>query len=215
MQRLSIRQTGHSGRYGPLHTANPMLAAFGCLLVAVFFGSLAGCNGVSLRGPRDRSEDGGFFGWHFYAPFDTSEVKTVFVYFKSQTFRRDVQMRLTEAVTKEISMRSPYRVVGSASEADSILSGTISYADKNLVVEAPTNLPRELNATINVAVNWIHNPPTDVERARAPTIVAETINFVPEVGETSLSGFNHVIQSIAKQIVDMMEQSWFTDKDLE
>ncbi len=193
----------------------PRPAAYLRLLVCVFLASLAGCNGFSVRGPRDRSEDRGFFGWHFYAPFDTSEVKTVFVYFKSQTFRRDIQTQLTEAVLKEISLRTPYRVVGNPSQADSILSGTVSYADKNLVVEAPTNLPRELNSTINVSVNWTHNPPTDIEKLRPPTIVAETINFVPEVGETSLSAFNHVIQSIAKQVVDMMEQPWFTDKDLE
>jgi len=191
------------------------LTALGCLAVTFLLACLTGCTGLTPRRPGGRSEDGGFFGWHFYAPFDTSEVMTVFVYFKSQSFRRDIQMRLTEAVTKEISMRSPYRVVGSAAQADSLLSGTISYADKNLVVEAPTNLPRELNSTVTVSVNWTHNPPTEIEKVRLPTIVSETINFVPEVGETSLSGFNHVIQSIAKQIVDMMEQPWFTDKDLE
>ena len=91
----------------------------------------------------------------------------------------------------------------------------ITFADKNLVVEAPTNLPRELNATITVSVNWTHNPPTEIEDKRIPTIVSETINFVPEVGETSVSAFNHVIQSIAKQIVDMMEQPWFNDEDLQ
>ncbi|MGO9464058.1 MAG: hypothetical protein ACLQVF_07865 [Isosphaeraceae bacterium] len=202
-------------RERPRRRQAPSAAAYLRLVVCVFLASLAGCNGFSVRGPRDRSEDRGFFGWHFYAPFDTSEVKTVFVYFKSQTFRRDIQTQLTEAVCKEISLRTPYRVVGDKSKADSILSGIVSYADKNLVVEAPTNLPRELNGTINVAVNWTRNPPTDIEKLRPPTIVAETINFVPEVGETSLSGFNHVIQSIAKQVVDMMEQAWYTERDLE
>ena len=48
----------------------------------------------------------------------------------------------------------------------------------------------------------------------SPPIISETINFVPEVGETTLSAYNHVIQSIAKQIVDMMEQPWFNDNDL-
>jgi hypothetical protein len=172
--------------------------------------SAAGCNSLPSR-----SEDGGFFGWHFYAPFDTTEVKTVFVFFKSQSFRRDIQLQLTEAVEKEISLRSPYRVVGNPKEADSLLSGIITMDNKNLVVEAPTNLPRELNATMNVQVTWTHNPPTEAERVRGPTIVAETINFIPEVGETTLSAYNHVIQSIAKQIVDMMEQPWFGNKDVE
>ena len=109
------------------------------------------------------------------------------VFFKTQSFRRDIEKQLTEAVIKEITLRTPYKVVGNHEEADSLLTGTITYADKNLVVEAPTNLPRELNATINVAVNWTHNPPTEIEEQRLPTIVTETINFVPEVGETSLS----------------------------
>jgi len=183
------------------------------LLVVAALSSSAGCTG-SVRGPAVKSADNGFFGWHIHAPFDTSEVKTVAVFFRTQSFRRDIEKMLTEAVEKEITMRTPYKVVGRHEDADSLLSGVISYADKNLVVEAPTNLPRELNATITVSVNWTHNPATEIESARIPTIVSETINFVPEVGETSVSAFNHVIQSIAKQIVDMMEQPWFRDEDL-
>jgi hypothetical protein len=181
-------------------------------LLVLLLGS-AGCTG-SIRGPAVQSGDNGFFGWHFHAPFDTSEVKTVAVFFRTQSFRRGIETMLTEAVEKEITLRTPFKVVGNREAADSLLSGVITFADKNLVVEAPTNLPRELNATITVAVNWTHNPPTEIEDARIPTIVSETINFVPEVGETSLSAFNHVVQSIAKQIVDMMEQPWFRDEDL-
>ena len=58
--------------------------------------SLAGCGSFG-RSPSTNSE-GGFFGWHFYAPFDTSEVKTVAVFFKTNSFRRDVEKQLTEAV---------------------------------------------------------------------------------------------------------------------
>jgi hypothetical protein len=175
---------------------------------------LAGCSG-SVRSPSVKTGDNGFFGWHFRAPFDTSEVKTVAVFFKTQSFRRDIEKQLTEAVIKEITLRTPYKVVGKHENADSLLTGMITFTDKNLVVEAPTNFPRELNATVTVATDWTHNPPNDIEAARPPTIVSETINFIPEVGETTLSGFNHTIQSIAKQIVDMMEQPWFTDRDLQ
>ena len=83
-------------------------------------------------------------------------------------FRRDLEKQLTEAVIKEINLRTPYRVVGNHAEADSLLTGTITSADKNLVVEAPTNLPRELNATITVQVNWTHNPPTEIESNADP-----------------------------------------------
>ena len=153
-------------------------------------------------------------GYSVRAPFDKS-VKTVFVpIFKTQSFRKDLNTNLCELIQKEIMQRTPYKVVGRPEDADTILEGTINYADKNIVVENPFNLPRELNATIAVNVKWTHNPPTEVEKARLPTLVTETVNFVPEVGETSLTAFYRVNQRLATQIVDMMEQPWYTDADL-
>src|SRR5262245_46923002 len=168
------------------------------LFAAVMITAFAGCSGF-VRKPVVNAQDPGFFGWHFHAPFDTSEVKTVAVFFRSQSFRRDIEKMLVEAVEKEITLRTPYKVVGNHENADSLLSGVITYADKNLVVEAPTNLPRGLNSTIMITANWTHNPPTEIEAKRIPTVVSETINFFPEVGETSVSAFNHVVQSLAKQ----------------
>ena len=93
------------------------------------------------------------------------DVQTVYVpIFRSITFRRDVQLMLTEAVIKEIEERTPYKVVGSPEEADTILEGTINFADKNIVVENPYNLPRELNAWVQATVRWTHNPPLEQER---------------------------------------------------
>jgi hypothetical protein len=184
------------------------------LVATVVLTSLAGCSGF-VRNPTVNPKDPGFFGWHFHAPFDTSEVKTVAVFFKSNVFRRDLEKQLTEAVIKEINLRSPYRVVASHEQADSLLTGTIYSDAKNLVVESPTNLPRGLNASLMVQTKWTHNPPTDIESKQIATTISETINFIPEVGETTLSAYNHVIQSIAKQIVDMMEQPWYNDQDLE
>lgn len=153
-------------------------------------------------------------GYTIRAPFDKS-VKTVFVpVFRTQSYRRDLNLNLCEMVQKEIMQRSPYKVVGRPEGADTILEGTINFADKNTVVENPFNLPRELNATVSVAVKWTHNPPTEVEKSKPPTTVSETVNFVPEVGETALTAFYRVNQRLAAQIVDMMEQPWYTDADL-
>jgi Lipopolysaccharide-assembly len=153
-------------------------------------------------------------GYSFRAPYDKS-VQTVFVpIFKTQAFIRDAEKDLTRQVQQEITRRTPYRLVHRLEEADTVLSGTINYIDKNIMVEAPTNLPRQLTRTINVSVNWVHNPPTEAEKKRPPTIVSETLNFVPEVGETALTATTKVNLALAKQIVDMMEQPWFTEEDL-
>jgi len=167
-----------------------------CLFVTVVAAAAGGC-GYTVRAPFDKS------------------IKTVFVpVFKTQSFRRDVNLNLTEMIQKEIQNRTPYRVVGRPEGADTVLEGTVNYVDKNIVVENPFNLPRELNMTIAVSVKWVHNPPTEAEKSRGPTVVAETVNFVPEVGETALTASYRVNQRLAAQIVDMMEQPWFTDADL-
>ena len=54
--------------------------------------------------------------------------------------RRPAQ--LTERSSRRSSSGRTYKVVGTPEEADTILDGTINFADKNLVVENPFNLPR-------------------------------------------------------------------------
>ena len=185
-----IRQPGPTSRV-------PAARLSGTLIMIMLVGTmLSGC-GYTIRAPFDKS------------------VKTVFVpVFRTQSYRRDLNLNLCEMVQKEIMQRSPYKVVGRPEGADTILEGTINFADKNTVVENPFNLPRELNATISVVVKWTHNPPTEAEKSKPPTTVSETVNFVPEVGETALTAFYRVNQRLAAQIVDMMEQPWYTDADL-
>jgi hypothetical protein len=212
MRRISSDDTADLA--GSRRPARPAAWAR-CVAVVAAASVLAG--GCSLpSAPRNgASDEGGFLGWHMQAPFDTSEVKTVFVYFKSQRFRRDLQLMLEESVAKEISMRTPYRVVGSPAKADSILEGVITVDDKNMIVEAPTNLPRQMSATTTVWINWRHNPPTELEKNQQPTQITESLPYVPELGQTTLTAFQQVTENIAKQIVDMMEQPWFNDRDLQ
>lgn len=147
-------------------------------------------------------------GYSLRAPYDTN-VRTIYVpTFRSISFRRDVQFQLTELVQKEIEKRTPYKVVGRIADADTILEGTVNFADKNIMVENPFNLPRQLTATMQVSVNWVHNPPLDYERNREPTLVADTVYFAPELGETSATAFYRTNQNLATQIVDMMEEPW-------
>jgi hypothetical protein len=142
------------------------------------------------------------------APFDPS-VRTVYVpVFRSITFRRDVNFQLTELVQKEIEKRTPFKVVGTPEGADMILDGEINFADKNIIVENPFNLPRQLTAILFVNVKWTHNPPLAKELTALPVTVSATVNFVPEVGETSMTAFLRANQKLAMQIVDMMEEPW-------
>ncbi len=157
-----------------------------CLALAV-----AGC-GYSIRPPYDRT------------------IRTVYVpVFKSSTFRRDLNLQLTELVQKEIERRAGYKVVGRPEDADTILDGNILYADKNVMVENPNNLPRELMTLMTVEVRWVDNRSGDPKARDVPyTRVAENLPFFPEVGETTNIAYQRTMERIARDIVNMMEQPW-------
>ena len=145
-------------------------------------------------------------GYSVRPPFDAA-IRTVYVpVFRSVSFRRDVNLQLTEMIIKEIENRTPFKVVGKPEGADSTLEGVINFADKNLIIENPFNLPRQLTATLTVAVTWTDNRTT--KTVKPPVVVTEMVNFFPEVGETSSSAFARANQKLAQQVVSMMEQKW-------
>ncbi len=160
-------------------------------LMVLLIPSLGGC-GYTVRPPFDRS------------------IKRVYVgMFKSQSFRRDMNIELTEMVQKEIRLRTPYMVVGTIEESDARLEGTITFVDKNVQVENPNNLPRHLLATMQATVTYIDNrSKTSTTKKTSPVVVGEMAPFYPEIGETASLGFQKALQKMAKDIVSMMEEPW-------
>ena len=148
-------------------------------------------------------------GYSIRPPYNT-EIKTVYVpVFKSITFRRDVNITLTELVVKEIERRTPYKVVGTLDEADSTLEGTVNFSDKNVIVENPYNLPRQLTSTMIVVATWTDNKVKAEDKKNPnPAVIAETFNFYPEIGESSEAAFYRTCEKLAVQIVNMMEEPW-------
>ena len=148
-------------------------------------------------------------GYSIRPPYDL-RLQTVYVpVFKSISFHRDVNLQLTELVQKEIEKRTPYKVVGSPEGADTVLEGTIIQVDKNLGVENPFNLPRQLYGLVTVAVTWTDNRSGRSNALQtAPVRVLEMKPFFPELGETSTLGFNAILQKLAQDIVGMMEEPW-------
>jgi hypothetical protein len=166
----------------------PALVLLGLALSAVG----PGCNGI---------------GYSIRAPYDT-KVKTVYVpVFKSVTFRRDINIMLTEMVMKEIERRTPYKVVGRPEDADTTLEGTVNFSDKNLVLENPYNLPRQLTATMLVMASWTDNKAEEKKNPN-PALISETFNFYPEIGESAQAAYSRTCEKLAVQIVNMMEQPW-------
>lgn len=141
-------------------------------------------------------------------------VRTVYVpVFESNSFRRNLGERLTEAVQKEIERRTPYKVVGSP-DADSVLTGRIMTETKAPSVQAPTAEPRELQTYFTVQIGWIDRNGVDLQPMQPIPLPASFIqafnngNFYPEVGQSISTAQQDQINALARQIVGLMETPW-------
>lgn len=148
-------------------------------------------------------------GYSIRPPFDTT-IRTIYVpIFKSVTFRRDINLQLTELVQDEIRQRTPFKVVGTPEEADTTLEGTIIFVDKNAQVENPNNLPRQLLGTMIVEVRWTDNITGATQTKKTPPArVVENVPFFPELGETTNLAFQNAMSKLARDIAGMMEEPW-------
>ena len=148
-------------------------------------------------------------GYSVRPPFSKS-VRSVYVpVFKSTSFQKDLNLRLTQRVQEEIRRRTPFRVVGTPEEADSTLDGVVVFVDRNAMVESPFNLPRQVLGSVVVSVTWTdHRLSREKKRELVPVTVNENASFYPEIGETAMLGFDKAIDQLARQVVDLMEEPW-------
>ena len=149
-----------------------------------------------------------------YAP----NVRTIYVpVFQSDSFRTtpgiDLGERLTEAVCKEIEKRTPFKVVGTADGADSVLTCRIVADTKRMVVESPTDQSRQVEMNIQALVTWADRGGAVLATGAVPVPAAsvdvgQAAMLVPEYGRSVVSTQQEGIQRMARQIVGLMEEPW-------
>ena len=94
------------------------------------------------------------FGYTTRPNYDTS-ISTVRVpIFKNLTQRRGLEFDLTQAVVREIEMKTPYKVVAANCDADTELTGTIISLNKNILNRNQLNEIREAETTLAVELIW-------------------------------------------------------------
>lgn len=142
-----------------------------------------------------------------YAP----EVSTVHVpTFASDSYRRGFELQLTEAVQKQIQLRTPYRLA-KPPEAQTRLEGRIISIDKRVENQNRFDDPRELELAIGIQVRWIDERSGQVLGAREipldqtlSTLLAQS-SFAPETGQSLATATQQAVDQLARQIVGMME----------
>ncbi|HRQ75999.1 MAG TPA: LptE family protein [Phycisphaerales bacterium] len=128
--------------------------------------------------------------------------------FENDTFQRDVEFELADALVKEIERRTPYRVATEA-RADTMLSGRITRTSlQPLSRSRLTGLTEEMLLGITVDFQWIDlrtNVPI-VER-RSFTVQGLFLPSRPfsepiELGEVT------AVQQLARDIVNELQAAW-------
>jgi len=143
-----------------------------------------------------------------------TEVRTVYVpVFRSDSFRRHLAERLTEAVVKELERRTPYKVVVD-DVADSVLSGKIVSTRKRVLAEDINDNPRDIEVSMKVEATWHdHRSNLMMQTVVLPIpalslAVGNGTAFVPEGGQSIATAQQDSIEDIATQIVSQMESTW-------
>jgi hypothetical protein len=142
------------------------------------------------------------------------EIRTVHVpIFENDSLRRGYEYQLTEAVQKQIQLRSPYRLVNS-DEADTVLKGRIISIQKNVLGENRFDDPRELQVSFRVHVTWEDRRSGQVliedelPFTQTPSPVTVNGELAPEVGQSLATATQDAVARMARRIVGMMESPW-------
>lgn len=145
-----------------------------------------------------------------YAP----DVRTVYVpMIESDSFRRDLGERLTEAVVKEIELKTPFKVVGTPT-ADSVLSIRLLGDSRRTLAEDPFDAPRVLHNDVIAEVTWLNRrrqPLGPVQTIALPGSVTNVVQdsvLIPAAGQSVASAQQKAIADLAQQIVGSMEEPW-------
>jgi hypothetical protein len=158
----------------------------------------------------------GCAAYHFgnqslYAP----DVQTVYVpMIESDSFRRELGEQLTEAVCKEIDLKTPYKVVGSPDGADSVLAARLLSDTKRVTIENQNDDPRVTDVRLMAEVTWINRRRQPIIAPQMLPLPAEMlpmtqgVTMIPEGGQSIVVQEQKAIQRLAEQIVSTMEEPW-------
>jgi hypothetical protein len=193
---LTIRKTGPIAKHQLRSKSSPFYILHFAFCILHF--CLTGCAGYQVGAGS------------LYAP----DVTTVYVpMIESDSYRRDLGERLTEAVIKEIELKTPYKVVDTP-DADSVLSARLTRDTRRTLVENAFDDPRLLENELHAEVTWLNRrrlPIIPMQSLAVPpdlVLINQTSNLIPEVGQSVASQQQQAIERLAQQIVSTMEAPW-------
>ncbi len=142
-----------------------------------------------------------------------SDVKTVCVPMVTRgtdVYRRNNEIRLTEAVKKQINLATDYQVVNK-STADTELTINIDEIRQQVLSTNPdTGLAREIEFTLVLSFIWKDLRTGEDLKKKSNLHISGT--YIPDedygLGEDDFVGSEEAINKAAERIVEYMESAW-------
>jgi hypothetical protein len=142
------------------------------------------------------------------------DVRTIYVpVSRNDTFRDDLGVRLTEAVIRQIEIRTPYKVTDDPN-ADSTLSLRFTGESKRVLTETINDDPRALDVIVLCQAAWVDRSGCPLMQNRMSvggdlaTEFIQSERLVPEAGQSTQSTLQAAIEDLADRIVSQMETRW-------
>lgn len=136
------------------------------------------------------------------------DVRTVKVpIWENTTFHHGLEMRLTEAIVKEIHRSTPWAVTTGA--ADTTLDGAITSVDLGeLSTDDTSGFVQEQAVNLAVRFTWTDNRSGETLAARRQ--YRSTATFVPktEFGEPIEVGEQAAVEALARDVVAELRSAW-------
>ena len=127
--------------------------------------------------------------------------------FENDSFRRGVEYELTDALAKRIEAITPYKVIGQADRADTVISGRIKAVDSSILsIEKQTGRALERQVILTAVVKW--------ENRKTGTYLLdnETISSSATYSEWQNQSFEYAstlaANKLAEKIVEKMAKKW-------
>lgn len=126
--------------------------------------------------------------------------------FANRTFYRGAEFDLTEALSKQIELKTPYKVV-SGRRADTLLEGTIVAINQRLLSRRHDGgLPQQLEMQVIVDFTWRNLRTGKVITDRKGLMAVG--RYVPPVGQVQATGQHEAMQAMADRIVAALAEQW-------
>lgn len=128
--------------------------------------------------------------------------------FENDTFDRDIEFELADALVKEIEQRTPYKVTAS-SRADTVLRGRIVEVKRDQISKSRrTGLGEEVILSVTVDFEWVDARSGQVIESRRG-FTANSL-FVPSQPHSEPQDYAvfAAAQRLAKDIVAEMRADW-------